>query len=189
MSDALELLDWRRRVSDLYAAVRAEPDPARGHDLWRRTRDELFATHPQSPGPGPLTVAPYDPQWRAEVQLQPVDAMELSIESGTDGTVRFSRVGVLPTPWGDLDVWQLRQYAQGWWVPVKDSSPHTYGGGRYLLDTAKGADLGGRDGKLVVDLNFLYAPSCAHDPRWVCPLAPPGNVLDLAVEVGELVSR
>jgi uncharacterized protein (DUF1684 family) len=38
----------------------------------------------------------------------------------------------------------------------------------------------------VLDLNFLYAPSCAHDPRWACPLAPPGNVLDLPVEVGEL---
>jgi uncharacterized protein (DUF1684 family) len=39
-----------------------------------------------------------------------------------------------------------------------------------------------------VDLNFLYAPSCAHDARWACPLAPPGNVLDLPVEVGELVA-
>ncbi|MDT7572432.1 MAG: uncharacterized protein QOE05_2606 [Actinomycetota bacterium] len=185
-SSAIELLDWRRRVADLYAAVRADPDPARAHELWRRTRDELFATHPQSPGPGPLDVAPYDEQWRAEVALEPAGDQELRVETGTDGTVVFDRVGVLRTPWGPLDVWQLRQYAQGWWVPVKDTSPRTYGGGRYLLDTAKGADLGERDGKLVVDLNFLYAPSCAHDERWACPLAPPGNVLDLPVEAGAL---
>jgi uncharacterized protein (DUF1684 family) len=69
---------------------------------------------------------------------------------------------------------------------VRDTSPRTYGGGRYLLDTAKGADLGERDGGLVLDLNFLYAPSCAHDPRWACPLAPAGNVLEIPVEVGEL---
>ncbi|MCU1591248.1 MAG: hypothetical protein JWP11_2504 [Frankiales bacterium] len=188
MSAELELLDWRRRVAELYAAVRADDDPARAHDLWRRTRDDLFATHPQSPGPGPLNVAPYDGRWRAEVSLDPADEQELRVETGTDGTVVFDRAGVLPTPWGDLDVWRLRQYAGGLWVPLKDTSPRTYGGGRYLLDTAKGADLGEHGGSLVVDLNFLYAPSCAHDPRWACPLAPPGNVLDRPVEVGELLS-
>ena len=189
MSEAMQLMDWRRRVAELYAAVRADPDPAHAHDVWRRTRDELFATHPQSPGRGPLNVTPYDARWRAEVALEPAARQELRVETGTDGTVVFDRIGVLRTPWGPLDMWQLRQYAQGWWVPVRDSSPQTYGGGRYLLDTAKGADLGERDGKLVIDLNFLYAPSCAHDPRWACPLAPPGNVLDLPVEAGELLTR
>jgi uncharacterized protein (DUF1684 family) len=183
----LELLDWRRRVAELYAAVRADDEPARAHELWRSTRDELFATHPQSPGPGPLHVAPYDPAWRTEVALDPADRQELAVETGTDGTVLFDRIGVLRTPWGDLDAWALRQYAGGLWVPVKDPSPMTYGGGRYLLDTAKGADLGSRDGRLDIDLNFLYAPSCAHDPRWACPLAPAGNVLDVPVEVGELI--
>ena len=61
-----------------------------------------------------------------------------------------------------------------------------YGGGRYLLDTVKGADLGGDGGRLVVDLNFAYAPSCAYDPAWACPLAPPGNRVDAEVPVGEL---
>ena len=65
----------------------------------------------------------------------------------------------------------------------------TYGGGRYLIDTAKGADLGGDParGTLVVDVNFAYNPSCAYDPAWACPLAPPGNVVDVAVPVGELM--
>ncbi len=183
---SLALLDWRRRVAALYAAVR-DTSPAAGHELWRRGRDELFATHPQSPGPGPLPVAPYDPKWRATVALEPTDPFELSVQTGTDGTVTFDRVGVLRTPWGDLDAWWLRQYGGGLWVPVKDSSDRTYGGGRYLLDTVKGADLGEQDGHLVLDLNFLYAPSCAHDERWACPLAPPGNVLALPVEAGELI--
>ena len=38
---SLTLLDWRRRVAVLYAAVRAEPDPAAGHQLWRAGRDDL----------------------------------------------------------------------------------------------------------------------------------------------------
>ncbi len=188
MTETDELLDWRRRVADLYAGVRATRDPEQAHDLWRAGRDALFATHPQSPGPGPLPVAPYDPQWRTEAALTPAAPQELAVQTGTDGTVVFDRVGVLHTPWGDLDAWWLRQYGGGLWVPVKDTSPRTYGGGRYLLDTVKGADLGQRDGRLVLDLNFLYAPSCAHDERWACPLAPTGNALALPVEAGELTS-
>ena len=72
--DAFDVLDWRRRVFALYAAVRAEPEPAAGHDLWRRGRDRLFAEHPASPllpadraGFAGLTIAPYDPAWRFHV--------------------------------------------------------------------------------------------------------------------------
>jgi uncharacterized protein (DUF1684 family) len=40
-------------------------------------------------------------------------------------------------------------------------------------------------GKLVVDFNFAYNPSCAYDPTWICPLVPPGNRLDLPLRAGE----
>jgi uncharacterized protein (DUF1684 family) len=73
------------------------------------------------------------------------------------------------------------------WIPVRDRASDTYGGGRYVLDTVKGADLGGGDGRLIVDLNFAYNPSCAYDEHWACPLAPPGNVLDVAIDGGELI--
>jgi hypothetical protein len=51
--ERLELADWRRRVSDLYAAVRAEAarDPEAAWRLWRETRESLFRKHPQSPVP------------------------------------------------------------------------------------------------------------------------------------------
>jgi uncharacterized protein len=89
---------------------------------------------------------------------------------------------------GDLDVWWLASYGGGVFVPVKDglAGRFTYGGGRYLLDTVKGADLGGDGDTLVIDLNFAYNPSCAYDPAWACPLAPPGNVLSQPVLAGEL---
>jgi len=79
----------------------------------------------------------------------------------------------------------LRQYAGGLWVPIKDPSPQTYGGGRYLLDTVKGADLGERDGELVLDFNFAYHPSCVYSVRWACPLSPPANALDIPIRAGE----
>ena len=41
-------------------------------------------------------------------------------------------------------------------------------------------------GTMVLDFNFAYNPSCAYDPAWACPLAQPGNVLPIAVPVGEL---
>ena len=65
----------------------------------------------------------------------------------------------------------------------------SYGGGRYLLDTAKGADLGGSFSTLTLDLNFLYHPSCRYNPRWVCPLAAPGNTVAAPIEAGERLAR
>jgi uncharacterized protein len=197
---SLTLLDWRRQVRDLYAQVRSEPDPAAAHEFWRTTRDELFATHPDSPllpearadftG---LSVAPYDPALRFEVTLDAdVEPQRLEVPTATDGVVPFERIGVLRLPGlGHLDAWWLDSYGGGLFVPVKDAGAgrETYGGGRYLLDTVKGADLGGdvRAGQLVVDLNFAYNPSCAYDPAWTCPLAPPGNTLAVPVQGGELL--
>jgi uncharacterized protein len=56
-----------------------------------------------------------------------------------------------------------------------------------VLDAVKSADLGGNvaTGTLIIDFNFAYHPSCAFDPRWACPLAPPENRLDLPICAGE----
>ena len=184
----LDLLAWRRATAETYRRVRACPDPLQGHEPWARERAALFAGSPQSPSrTARLRVAPYDPALRAEVALEPAPPARLELATGTDGVVPFERVGVLRTPWGPLDAWSLGSYGGGLWLPVHGGRA-AYGGGRYLYDTVKGADLGTTaDGELVVDLNFLYAPSCAHDARWECPLAPPGDVLDVVVPVGELL--
>ncbi|MFD6175970.1 MULTISPECIES: DUF1684 domain-containing protein [unclassified Isoptericola] len=194
-ASALELADWRRRVAELYAAVRAVPDPAEGHAVWREGRDDLFVTHPQSPLPAgdPLRASglpswPYDPALRFELPLRPAAPATLDVDTGTDGTTTMERVGVLALPGlGTLDVWWLAQYGGGLFVPLRDGTAGdgSYGGGRYLLDTAKGADLGATDGRMVVDLNFAYHPSCRYDPAWTCPLAPAGNRLDAPVRAGE----
>jgi uncharacterized protein (DUF1684 family) len=194
----LELADWRRRVSELYAAVRAEPSPERGHALWRAGRDQLFREHPQSPlEPGDplratgLPVWPYDPRLRFSLPLSSAPApARLSLPAGDDGTTALRLAGrvELPAPLSaTADVWWLEQYGGGLFMPLRDGTAGaaSYGGGRYLLDTAKGADLGGTDGSLVVDLNFLYHPSCRYNDSWVCPLAPAGNTITAPVRAGE----
>jgi hypothetical protein len=195
--DALATVDWRRRVFALYAEVRAHPDPAEAHALWRATRDELFASHPASPlldedraTFAGLPFPAYDPGWRFEATMLEADPARLELDTGTDGTVPFERLGFVDVPdVGSLDVWRLASYGGGLFLPVKDASAGkpggTYGGGRYLIDTVKGADLGGTDGSLVLDFNFAYNPSCAYDPAWACPLAQPGNTVPVAIPVGE----
>jgi uncharacterized protein len=193
----LSLLDWRRRVAVLYAHIRSSHDVLDAHALWRATRDELLATHPDSPLSSEarssftgLPIAPYDATMRFELEVDTdVAPQRLEVATGTDGVVPFERVGRLHLArLGDLDVWWLSSYGGGLFVPVKDAlaGTETYGGGRYLIDTVKGADLGGDGGWLVVDLNFAYNPTCAYDPAWACPLAPPGNVLSAPVRAGEL---
>jgi uncharacterized protein (DUF1684 family) len=167
---------WRRQVHALYAEVRATADPAAAHAGWVRARTTLFEQHPASPRqPGQaLRHAPYDSAYRFVVPLEPAEPTTWEPHTGTDGTVSFERAGRFALP--------------GLGVPLRDTTAGrtTYGAGRYLIDTVKGADLGREDGAWVVDLNFAYNPSCAYDPRWACPLAPAGNRLSADVPVGEL---
>ena len=187
---SLDVLDWRRQMARLYRAVRDEPDPAAAHAGWCAGRQRLVSEHPASPNRAAiLRHAPYDPALRFDVAVDPeVEPARLEIPTGTDGIVPFERIGRVELDGvGSLDVWWLDSYGGGVWLPIRDRMPDTYGGGRYVLDTVKGADLGGHDGRLVVDLNFAYNPSCAYDEHWACPLAPPGNVVDREVTAGELV--
>jgi hypothetical protein len=195
-SGALDLADWRRRVAEVYAAVRGEPDPAVAHAGWCAAREDLLRHHPQSPVPDALRAgfrlecARYDAAFRFDVPLEPAAGERRSVPTGTDGVVDLDRVGrVELAGLGALDVWWVAGYAGGLFLPVRDSTSGatTYGGGRYVLDTRKGADLGGSAGRLVVDLNFAYPPSCAYDPSWACPLPGPGNRLQVPVPVGELL--
>ena len=195
---ALELADWRRSTAALYARVRDQADPTAGHKLWREGRDRMMRSHPQSPLPpgDPLRASgvpywAYDAALRWEVPLEPASRPgQLEIDTGPDGVTRLVQAGwvTLPDPVGRrLALWWLDQYAGGLFLPLRDATAGngSYGGGRYLLDTAKGADLGSAGQALVIDLNFLYHPSCRYDARWVCPLAPEGNTIDIPVRAGE----
>ena len=116
---------------------------------------------------------------------------ELPVSAG--GTMSFSRIGHVEIPFADgprrLGVFWMAGYAGGLFIPFRDATNgiETYAAGRYLLDAAKSADLGrgGPDDSLILDFNFAYQPSCAFDPKWACPLAPPENRLDIPIRAGE----
>ncbi len=206
LGDRLWLADWRRRIAALYAEVRAMAvdDPAIALAHWRAVRETLYREHPQSPVP-PEARNEFqarhferDPSLRFEVPIEPAPppapgafALELP-NSGAD-TLSFSRLGTvtlpLPSEPRRLSVFWMAGYAGGLFIPFRDgtSGTETYAAGRYLVDAAKSADLGGdpATGTIVLDFNFAIQPSCAFDPRWACPLAPPENRLDVAIRAGE----
>jgi uncharacterized protein (DUF1684 family) len=189
----LDLADWRERVARIYLSDR---------DLaaFRAARDELFAHHPQSPIPpaeragfAGLRYFPADPEAVVEAPLSPAGGDPLEIDTGgPDGVLRYRRVGIVPTPFGHLTLWWLQAYGGGLFLPVRDDTcfHETYGGGRYLTDTVKGTHGRGvallPGGRVRLDFNYLYNPSCAYDPEWACPLAPPENRVSEPIRAGEL---
>jgi uncharacterized protein (DUF1684 family) len=202
MHPYLDLLDYRRRVFALYGEVRAigrrDGDFATAHAIWRRERDDLFGRHPQSALNAAqravfsgLRYYPYDPRFAfaAPVRADETAATE-AVATSREGALAFHRFGWVDLPIGRLEVYWLDAYGGGIFLPFHDATAGgaTYGGGRYLLDTVKGADLGScADGALVLDFNFAYNPSCHYNPIWDCPLAPAANRLAMRVEAGEQI--
>jgi hypothetical protein len=201
MSEHLDLADWRRRVAASYQVlrtdVRAEPARLLG---FRAAKDRLFASHPSSPVPAAarrefrgLAYWRYDPSLSFRVALEPdPDAAALDVPRSSAGpAMPYARIGwVSFTVAGSdarLAVYWLNEYAGGIFIPFRDatSGTETYGGGRYLWDSGKGADLGSEGDELVIDFNYAYHPSCVYDPIWSCPLAPPENWLTVPIRAGE----
>jgi uncharacterized protein len=195
-----ELLDWKRQVFALYARIRSNPEPADAWADWRRTRGELFRHHPQSPVPSEerenveLPYFDYAPEGRVLAELALAEQAHYEIATSGEGTYGFARVATARFEMGaverELELYWLDGYGGGLFIPFRDGTAgtETYGAGRYLFDTIKGADLGMQEGRIVFDFNFAFNPSCAYDPLWVCPLAPPPNRLDIAIPAGEKYS-
>ncbi|HEY2372548.1 MAG TPA: DUF1684 domain-containing protein [Gaiellaceae bacterium] len=186
--DRLDLLDWKRRIFALYASVRAEPDPVAAWNHWREVRSELYRTHPQSPRAGGDPVYyDYDPALRFEGAVRSVDLKLLEIPGSAGSVTRFTRFAVARFERHELELYWLDAYGGGIFLPFGDltNGNETYGAGRYLLDTVKGADLGGDTDSLVLDFNFAFNPSCAWNSLWPCPLAPIANRLQIRIEAGE----
>jgi uncharacterized protein len=195
----LTLWEWRREMTELYADIRAL-DPLTGWQRWRSARHHLFRHHPQSPIAPPqralfpgLSYFEYEPSLRFTIELddaEPVAATTMT--AGEDGEVKlvpFARTrGLKQAVGAELTLFWIEGYGGGVFLPFGDptNGVDSFAGGRYLLDTIKGADLGWTpDGKVVLDFNFAYNPSCAYSDQWVCPLPPPENRLAEPITAGE----
>ena len=210
----LALADWRRRVAEIYAEWRraSATDTHAAWLRWREARDDLFRDHPQSPLKpetrarfGGLSYFAYDTAFRLIARFEPTDPAEEPhatdapagglLQLPTSGTEPFSfrRIGEVrlsgPLEGATLPVFWMSGYAGGIFLPFRDatSGSATYGAGRYLLDTVKGADHGSdwRSGEMTLDFNLAYHPSCTYDPKWNCPLAPRDAWLTAPVNAGE----
>jgi uncharacterized protein (DUF1684 family) len=195
----LELLDWRRRMAELFGKLRQKPASVETLAWFRAEKDALFKSHPQSPIPAVereafsgLPYWPFDPGMRITASFITVET-----QTPTGQSVEFKRIGELHFALNGASVmlpaFWIEGYAGGLFVPFRDatSGQETYGGGRYLLDTIKSADLGSDANQTTVtlDFNYAYHPSCAYDPVWVCPLAPPDSRLSIPIHAGEQLRR
>jgi len=197
ITETLDLLDYRRRVADLYRAVRDSPPGAETWQTWRDTRDGLFASHPRSALDRDdrrriegLRYFEFDPAWRFVLEVESVDPVDIALEHSGAGVTPLTSFGRVTLPIGDgptLSLFRFDQYADGIFIPFRDATAgaSTYGGGRYLVDTPKGADLGGDGTHVILDFNYAYHPSCVYSSRWTCPLPPPDNWLPVPVHAGE----
>lgn len=212
MSAYLDLYDYRQRVAAMYVERRAALLGGENPEMvWRRfrlRRDQLFREHPQSAldeqqrsAFHSLVYFPYRRTFcvlaRIEADSEPA-SLTVAIDAGAEmkmtrvARLHFSLQGqeaVLALYWLDI-------YGGGLFLPFRDATgpAESYGGGRYLFDTIKGSDFlpaPGADPQrfLLLDFNYAYNPSCAYNDRWVCPLAPPENRLNIAIRAGEKVFR
>jgi uncharacterized protein len=196
VSEALDLWDFRRRVNEIYRMVREGGTGPGPWADWVSALDTLFSSHSQSPIEDResftgLAYFDYDPPWRTTGRFTPVDDQGVILDHSGEGSTQFTTIGTVEFELAGqecrLEVLWLDAYGGGIFLPFRDESngDTTYGGGRYLLDTVKGADLGHDDDRIVLDFNYSYHPSCVHSHRWSCPLAPPANRLSLVVAAGE----
>jgi uncharacterized protein (DUF1684 family) len=201
LANLYDLMDYRRRVSELYAWLRGSDLSLEARCLeFRRRRDGLFAGHPQSALSedqkakfSGLRYYPYNPDLRfvPEVDTE-VDSEIWEVQLEEEGLTRMRRFGKIRFQVDgqvvSLTLFWILGYGGGAFLPFRDATnkTETYGGGRYLLDTIKSADLGREGSRLVIDFNYAYNPSCAYNPRWQCPLAPQENWLPVPIRAGEL---
>lgn len=196
-----QIIEYRQQVFEIYSQVReSRADPKRSWLNFRTAQDKLFKTHSQtalteeqSAEFTTLSYFPYDPNYRFILPIEPiVDQQKVNINLQDDGPtlllpfgqVSFSLAGKEQC----LTLYWIQAYGGGIFLPFKDATngKETYSGGRYLLDTIKGADLGREGDRLVIDFNFAYNPSCAYNTRWHCPLPPAANKLAVSIRAGEM---
>lgn len=202
MNDYILLADWRRQVSEIYREVRNAPAAGRRitWQEWRARRNRLFAEHSQSPLTEQqrpdfrgLKYFDHDPDLRVLGRLdRNVEQGSILMNLGQDGEICLTRVARVDFELGGVDsqlsLFWISVYGGGLFLPFRDATNggQSFGGGRYLYDTIKGADLGVGDQEIVLDFNYAYNPSCAYNPQWVCPLPPRENYISSSIRAGEL---
>jgi uncharacterized protein len=156
---------------------------ARGERFAVRVKD---AEAPARSRAAKLPWFPSDPRWVVRARLEPAaPGATLAITSvlgdvdhhPTPGIYRFEIDGracaltpVLQSPTSTTLFFMFRD---------RTSGRSSYGAGRFLFAERSGDTV-------TLDFNRAVSPPCAYTPHATCPVPPACNVLDVAIEAGEM---
>ncbi|HEY7185067.1 MAG TPA: DUF1684 domain-containing protein [Vicinamibacterales bacterium] len=141
--------------------------------------------HPAMKQPPSVDAFPPDQRWRVAARFDAFDTPRpVKVPDVRGGTVDFTAAGQLVFRLADRE-WRLTAFDAGadapFFVMFKDrtNGTTTYGGYRIVgPNRVKNGEF------TVLDFNMAMNPPCAYSPFTTCPLPPPENKLDIAVEAG-----
>ena len=137
-----------------------------------------------------LSYFPPDPAFRIYGRLIPLEEKRtVNMVTNDNKTKRYREWSLVEFEYGST-INQLMIYEEmsgpfkgKLFLPFADetSAATTYGGGRYLDVKKSGTNT------IELDFNLAYNPYCAYSEGFSCPLPPPSNLLDIAIEAGEKI--
>jgi uncharacterized protein len=161
-------------------------------NVLRQQKDAFFKQDPRSPIPAAERAAfqgliYFDPRPELDLTLAAeefTDKEMIEMQTTTGDLRDFLRWGRLHFEVDGQDA-QLTLYyspdSEYFFLPFKDptNQNETYSGGRYLDPEQIG------DNTFHLDFNLAYAPYCAYNAGYSCPIPPPENWLKVRIEAGE----
>jgi hypothetical protein len=159
-------------------------------DEFRASKDDFFASHPQSPLTpeqkkdfNGLDYFDENPDLQLEVEIDKFPEQDqVVIQTSTGQSQTYTRYGKFKFPVNGQEA-ELTLYSSdhGYFLPFVDSlaGKETYPAGRYLEPDPLSDD------RFLVDFNLAYNPYCAYNEMWSCPLTPPENRLKVPIRAGE----
>jgi uncharacterized protein len=165
-------------IGSVLLAMEALPDG-------RRFVTGIDQAHPAMKQPPTVEAFPPDQRWRVAARFDAFDKpRSVKVPDVRGGTMDFTAAGQLVFRLVDRE-WRLTAFDSGadqpFFVMFKDrtNGTATYGGYRILQPNRV------TNGQFtVLDFNMATNPPCAYSPYTTCPLPPPENKLDIAVEAG-----
>lgn len=135
-----------------------------------------------------LNYYPPDPTFKVKARLERLEnGATLSMATTDGGREDYSRYAyaefVIKGRSFRLLILRPVEGEQELFLPFADetSGETTYGGGRYLNLEAP-TDM---QQSITIDFNLAYNPYCAYNSRFVCPIPPRENFLNIHIEAGE----
>lgn len=168
----------------------------------REEKDRFFRESPHSPIPegdrstfSGLPYFAFEPDRVFEVALQELDTPEdvvMATNVAGEETLYY-KVGYFEFP-VEGTTQRLHAYRSAHehevgrptlFIPFRDgtSGAESYGAGRYLEVEVNPA------GKYLLNFNVAYSPYCAYSDRYICPLPPRENWLEVPIRAGERVYK